>query len=312
MDRFDFVIYKNETIKLYIYGLQDVWIELGMKLADHFAIDQWQVDAFTNKAFGGNPAAVVLLHKDALWMQNVAMENNLAETSFLQKLGDNRFKLRWFTPNTEVALCGHATLAAAHTLRETHQVDVTSPVEFETVHSGVLTAKYFSSGEIQLSFPSTPPAVFTFSVEDETAFIAALGIQSIDILFVGKSIYDLFVEIKADAFHKLAKINYSALERYGGRGVIVTCGKDPAVEQADLKYDFFSRFFAPLCAINEDPVTGSAHCTLCPYWVGRFGKSQLLGYQASPRGGIVGVTLEGERVLLTGSCVTTIQSKLYV
>lgn len=208
-------------------------------------IDQYQVDAFTSKAFGGNPAAVVLVQKDPVLMQNIAMENNLAETSFLEKIDYGRYKLRWFTPASEVELCGHATLAAAHILYECNLVDYSTPITFETLFSGNLLAQGNPDGSISLTFPSTPAIQVSLSNEDMEIINNSFGITINEILFVGRSLYDLLIEITPEAFNKLSTLNFSAIELLGGRGVILTCGGDKIHDN----YDFKSRCFFPRSVI---------------------------------------------------------------
>eukprot|EP01034_Spumella_vulgaris_P029262 gene29262-36282_t len=221
------------------------------------SVEQIQVDAFAGRPFSGNPAAVVFEHRDVEWMQNVALENNYAETAFLSKVPyvDNEYHLRWFTPNSEVDLCGHATLASAHALYETKRV----PNRLQRI---------------------------------------------------------TFHTLNSVSFANISVVNYALLEDFGGRGVIITCeggarngltAEGSSISSTSIvlnsEYDFLSRFFAPrrvilfTCAINEDPVTGSAHCALAPYWFGRFRgdstpKATLKAYQASSRGGVVHVALK--------------------
>lgn len=254
-----------------------------------------QVDAFTNKMFGGNPAAVCILPeaRDAAWMQNVAMEMNLSETAFLVKQADG-FDLRWFTPSVEVALCGHATLASAHVLWETGTLSREQQARFHT-KSGVLTADL--RGEwMELNFPATleQPA------EASPRMAEALGVQP---KYVGKNKFDYLVEVD-EAELRAMKPNFTLLREMPVRGIIVT---SPTV---DPEYDFISRFFAPASGIDEDPVTGSAHCALAPFWSKRLGKTTMLANQVSKRGGIVKVTVAGDRVLLGGQAVTVLRAIL--
>jgi predicted PhzF superfamily epimerase YddE/YHI9 len=257
-----------------------------------------QVDAFTDHAFGGNPAAVCVLQepKSAEWMQSVALEMNLSETAFLQRRPDGSFDLRWFTPAVEVDLCGHATLASAHSLWESGQLRSGEEARFHT-RSGVLTAR--QAGEwIELDFPvkhaleSAPPP----------GLIEALGATP---TYVAKNQFDYLVEVSEAELLKMSP-NHGLLRTIPVRGVIVTSGSsDPA-------FDFVSRFFAPGSGIDEDPVTGSAHTALTPFWAARLGKTTMMARQASARGGILRVTMKGDRVLLGGRAVTTLRGELMV
>lgn len=259
-------------------------------------IKLFQVDAFTNQPFAGNPAAVCLLAAaaDEAWMQKVAAEMNLAETAFLAPHTDG-YTLRWFTPAVEVDLCGHATLASAHILWEEGALPGSAEARFHTA-SGLLTA--CRRGEwIELDFPATPPT----PREPPAALLAALGVPA---TYVGNSIFDLLVEVEGPEQVRRLAPDLGMLAGLGGRGVIVTSVSDlPGV-------DFISRFFAPAAGINEDPVTGSAHCCLGPYWAAKLGKLELTAYQASPRGGDLRVRVEGERVKLGGQAVTVLRGEL--
>ena len=249
-----------------------------------------QVDAFTSKLFAGNPAAVCVLPaaRDERWMQAVASEMNLSETAFLHRDGD-AWRLRWFTPSVEVALCGHATLASAHVLWQNVQA------RFLT-KSGLLTADRRGDW-IELDFPATGPT----PAPAPDGLTAALSVTP---RYVGKSRFDYLVEVADEAAVRALHPNLSALERVEARGVIVT-----ARAETD-GFDFVSRFFAPRAGVNEDPVTGSAHCALGPYWGERLGKRELLAYQASARGGVVRVRVAGDRVALGGQAVTVLQGEL--
>ncbi len=260
------------------------------------SISIFQVDAFAAEPFTGNPAAVCLLENEAEadWMQSVAAEMNLSETAFVVPLDDG-FGLRWFTPATEVDLCGHATLASAHTLWETGRLTENATAKFHT-RSGVLTAK--QAGEwIELDFPVTPAEPF----EPPPGLSDLLGSVP---KFVGRSRFDLLTEL-TDA-EELRDLNpdFVGLSRFPVRGFIVTAPSDVP------EYDFLSRFFAPAECVNEDPVTGSAHCALAPFWAERLGKKEMTAFQASPRGGVVKVKLVGDRVLLRGQAVTVLRGEL--
>lgn len=257
----------------------------------------YHVDAFTERPFAGNPAAVCLLPEaqDAAWMQAVAREMNLSETAFLVPRADG-FDLRWFTPAAEVDLCGHATLASAHVLWSTRKLDPKEPARFHT-HSGLLTARRTADGWITMDFPAEPAE----PMPAPDGLADALGI---DPMFVGHNRLDVLVLLAhADAVRALAP-NLDRLARTEARGVIVTAASD------DERYDFVSRYFAPRFGIPEDPVTGSAHCCLGPFWQERLGKAALLGYQASARGGVVRVEPQGSRVLLSGQAVTVLRGEL--
>jgi PhzF family phenazine biosynthesis protein len=266
-------------------------------------IPLWQVNAFADRPFTGNPAAVCILpsYPSDQWLQNVAAEMNLSETSFIVPTNDaNRFHLRWFTPTTEVDLCGHATLAAAHTLIEQKRVTPGLPIRFQT-RSGELQCSQ-SGSRITLNFPLTPSDM---DIDESTkvALLAAIGLKE---AIVMRTNFDLLVVVKEPQTVQSLKPNFKELESIETRGVIVTSLSQSA------GIDFVSRFFAPRYGINEDPVTGSAHCCLAPYWSERLSKTSLVGYQASPRGGTVYCDVSGDRVLLTGNAVTVWEGQLLV
>jgi PhzF family phenazine biosynthesis protein len=256
----------------------------------------FQVDAFTAKPFAGNPAAVCLLPgpRDDGWMQAVAAEMNLAETAFLEPQADG-FNLRWFTPAVEVDLCGHATLASAHILWEAGRLPLTKPACFHT-RSGLLTAT--QQGEwIELDFPAEPEHPASAPAD----LVRALGVTP---SYVGRNRLDYLVEVADEEAVRRLKPDSKMLATVASRGVMVTSrASSPA-------YDFVSRFFGPAAGIDEDPVTGSAHCCLGPYWGARLGKAELVGYQASARGGEVRVRLAGPRVHLGGQAVTVLSGEL--
>jgi len=260
------------------------------------ALPLLQVDAFTDRPFAGNPAAVCLLPgpADEAWMQSVAREMNLSETAFLHPDGDG-YHLRWFTPAVEVALCGHATLASAHVLWEEGHLPASRQARFQT-KSGLLTAD--RQGEwIELDFPATGPT----PTPPPAGLVEALGVTP---RYVGKSRFDYLLEVDAEETVRGLKPDLTALERVEARGVIVTARAKGA------EFDFVSRFFAPRAGVAEDPVTGSAHCALGPYWQGRLGKADFTAYQASPRGGTIRVGVRGERVRLGGRAVTVLRGEL--
>lgn len=256
----------------------------------------FQVDTFTNKPFAGNPAAVCVLSKpgEAQWMQNVAKEMNLAETAFLHKQADG-FNLRWFTPAIEVDLCGHATLASAHVLWEMGYLQPDEPARFHT-RSGLLTASRKDEW-IELNFPAKPEAASI----PPPGLVEALGVT---LKYVGKNQFDYLVEVDSEAALHNLQPDYTLLKTLPIRGVIVTSLADAS------EYDFISRFFAPGSGIDEDPVTGSAHCCLGPFWRDRLGKKEFVAYQASPRGGVVRVRCAGDRIHLGGQAVMVLRGEL--
>ncbi|HUB80113.1 MAG TPA: PhzF family phenazine biosynthesis protein [Bryobacteraceae bacterium] len=257
-----------------------------------------QVDAFTNKPFGGNPAAVCVLAEPASddWMRNVAREMNLSETAFLTP-HDGGYRLRWFTPAVEVDLCGHATVASAHVLWQDGHLKPGQQARFHT-RSGLLLADRRGDW-IELDFPSKTVTIATPPPE----LLPSLGVPQA--AFVGKNAFDYLVEVDSEATLRALSPDHSTLRQIPVRGVIVTA-------RGGGEYDFVSRFFAPGSGIDEDPVTGSAHCALGPYWGKHLGKKNMLAFQASARGGIVRVRLEGDRVLLGGQAVTVMTADLLV
>ena len=260
------------------------------------ALKIFQVDAFTDKPFRGNPAAVCILPeaRDGVWMQKVAQEMNLSETAFLHEREDG-FSLRWFTPSVEVDLCGHATLASGHILWEVGVLPRQQQARFHT-RSGLLTAE--SRGdEVELNFPATPEEPTTAP----PGLSEALGLVP---SYVGRSKFDYLLEVDSEELVRKLTPDFNLLRRLPIRGIIVTS----SAESAD--YDFVSRFFAPAVGVDEDPVTGSAHCCLGPFWNKRSGKNKFIAYQASQRGGIVRVRVEGDRVYLGGKAVTVLRGEL--
>jgi PhzF family phenazine biosynthesis protein len=259
-------------------------------------IPLFQVDAFADRAFAGNPAAVCLLEgpADAAWMQAVASEMNLSETAFLHREGAG-YALRWFTPVAEVALCGHATLASAHALWESGRDAAEAPIGFATL-SGTLRA--WRDGDwIVMDFPATAPQ----PADPPGALAEAIGVAP---RWTGRSRFDWLVEAAAPEEVAGARPDMAALAAIEGRGVILTAagGRGGA--------DVTSRYFAPAFGIPEDPVTGSAHCALGPFWAERLGRERLVCHQASARGGIVRVDVLGDRVLLSGRAVTVVEGRL--
>jgi PhzF family phenazine biosynthesis protein len=258
----------------------------------------YHVDAFTIRPFTGNPAAVCLLEypKVDSWMQNVAGEMNLSETAFLIRQGDG-YKLRWFTPKVEVELCGHATLAAAHVLWSMGGAPRDASIRFYT-KSGLLTA-CLKDDWIELDFPSTPD-VETSAPEGLTK---ALGVEA---GYIGKTRFDYIVEVGSEEIVRSMKPNFDLLCQVPTRGVIVTSRSTTG------EFDFASRFFCPLLGIKEDPVTGSAHCSLGPYWARKLHKNEFVAYQASKRGGTVKVRVNGDRVHLAGQAIVVLKGELTV
>jgi predicted PhzF superfamily epimerase YddE/YHI9 len=253
----------------------------------------YQVDAFATEPFRGNPAAVCLLDttRSDEWMQSVAAEMNLAETAFVARREDG-FGLRWFTPTVEVDLCGHATLASAHVLWEVGEVR--PRLEFHT-RSGLLSAQR-TEGGIRLDFPADPAP----AVDPPPGLAATLGAEPVQ---VGRGRAFYLVELTDAATVRALAPDIAGIAALDASGVIVTAG-------GDGQSDFVSRLFAPALGIDEDPVTGAAHCCLAPYWQAKLGRSTMVGYQASARGGFVGVEVSGERVLLTGQAVTILRGEL--
>ncbi|HEX6749051.1 MAG TPA: PhzF family phenazine biosynthesis protein [Longimicrobium sp.] len=255
-----------------------------------------QVDAFADRPFGGNPAAVCVMPaaRDEAWMQDVAVEMNLSATAFLHP-EDGGFRLRWFTPTVEVALCGHATLASAHVLWETGALAPGDEARFHT-KSGLLTCRR-DDGWVWMDFPAQPEQ----ASEPIPGLAEALGVP---LVYVGRSQLDVLVEVGSEDEVRAVEPDLRALRGVRTRGVIVTA------RASDGGYDFVSRFFAPAAGLDEDPVTGSAHCVLAPYWARRLGRGELTGYQASRRGGTVRVRVAGDRVLLGGRAVTVLRGEL--
>ncbi|HEY0714464.1 MAG TPA: PhzF family phenazine biosynthesis protein, partial [Polyangia bacterium] len=249
------------------------------------------VDAFTRSAFAGNPAAVCVLEGAAneSWMRAVAREMNLSETAFLAPEGSG-FRLRWFTPQVEVDLCGHATLASAHVLWHLGRIPHDQAIVFHT-RSGQLGARRRPDGAVELDFPAKP-----MSKSPAPAHLSrALGV---DPKWVGRNDLDYLVELADEATVRSLTPDLAGIASLTARGIIVTARADEG-----RPYDFVSRFFGPAVGVPEDPVTGSAHCALGPYWAAALGRTDLVGFQASARGGTVGVRLAGDRVALSGHAV---------
>ncbi|WP_219837865.1 PhzF family phenazine biosynthesis protein [Paenibacillus sp. R14(2021)] len=261
------------------------------------------IDAFTSVPFRGNPAAVCLLDepKNAEWMQLAAAEMNLSETAFLERREDGSYGLRWFTPTVEVELCGHATLASSHYLWTNGLLRPDEQARFQTL-SGLLKADLTSSG-VTLDFPAEPAAPLTAPEE----LIQGLGLIP---RFIGRNRMDYLVEVDREDTVRTLQPDFAMLARVQARGVIVTSRADSNAE--GTPYDFVSRAFYPASGINEDPVTGSAHCALGPYWQRRLRKNVLNAYQASSRGGELTIEVTGDRVLMTGRAVTIMNGYLEI
>ena len=255
------------------------------------------VDAFTDKPFGGNPAAVCPLANwpDNAWLQSVAAEMNLAETAFVVERPDGSFDLRWFTPEVEVELCGHATLATAHALWKTGRANIDAPLAFHTL-SGLLTARR-SGDEIELNFPIEAPT--PSPIPDH--LLEGLGVAAVS---VHRNRFDYLVEVSDEQMVRDLRPDFTRLRRVATRGITVTSRSD------DARFDFVSRFFAPAVGVDEDPVCGSSHCCLGPFWQQRLGKSELLAHQISKRGGVLRVICDGDRIRLAGRAVLVTKGEL--
>lgn len=256
-----------------------------------------QIDAFTKVPFSGNPAGVCILDEpaDETWMQAVAAEMNVAETAFLWPL-DSGFSLRWFTPTTEVDLCGHATLASAFAIWESGLLSTAESPVFST-RSGELRASWIDN-RIVLDFPIEGPEDSIDPAPISKAINAPVGEAS-------RNRFDFLAEVASETEVRGVVPDLRAIAGLGCRGLIVTAPSD------NPEFDFVSRFFAPVVGIDEDPVTGSAHCFLGPWWGQKLGKTEMVGYQASDRGGIVGVEIHGDRVYLKGNAVTVFYGQLF-
>ena len=259
------------------------------------------IDAFTAKPFAGNPAAVVPLSAplpDAL-LQSIAAEFNLAETAFPRRLDDGRFELRWFTPTREVPLCGHATLAAAYALWESNAAPHDQPIRFITRSSGELICHRRLEGWIEMNFPATPPQPAPLP-PDAAAVLRVVG----PVTPVGTAPMNLTLRLPTAEQVRTCKPDLAVLATWHPVGVTVTApGDEPGV-------DFVSRFFAPQAGVPEDPVTGSAHCALVPYWAAETGRKSFVARQLSARGGELRLELRGDRVHLLGQAITTMQGAL--
>lgn len=255
----------------------------------------FHVDAFADAPFRGNPAVVCLLAaaRPAKWLQAVAAEMNVSETAFvLPRAGG--FDLRWFTPAAEVDLCGHATLASAHVLWTEGLAPADRELAFHT-RSGVLIARR-AGRAVELDFPARSAT----PCKAPAGLVRALGVRP---RHVARNVDDFLVELASERAVRALRPDLAALAKLPARGVIVTA-------RAERRFDFVSRFFGPAVGIPEDPVTGSAHCALGPFWAARLGRTRLRAWQASPRGGAVDVDVAGDRVLLRGRAVTVVRGQL--
>ncbi len=261
----------------------------------------WTVDAFADKLFSGNPAAVcvVELFPADAFMQSVATEMNLSETAFVVRLAGNYFHVRWFTPAVEVRLCGHATLASAHILWQEKFANAKDPIRFESLSGPLTVTKEIDGKMMTLNLPAQPALEPFESVE----LTQALGTKP---LFVGRAYDDCLVEVESEPVLRGLTPDMQILRKFNCRGIIVTA------RSGGGQYDFVSRFFAPREGVLEDPVTGSAHCKLAPYWAKKLGKLDFIAYQASPRGGILHVRLQQDRVLIAGTAITVLTGDISV
>jgi PhzF family phenazine biosynthesis protein len=258
----------------------------------------YQVDAFTDKAFGGNPAAVCMLDgpADPRWMQGIATEINLSETAFIfeREEGDG-YGLRWFTPSVEVDLCGHATLASGHVLFEEGIVKEDELIRFNT-KSGLLTVARNGSW-LEMDFPADYPR----DADTPAELAGAIGMEP---MYVAQTKFDYLVELPSEEVVRTMSPDFGLMREISTRGVIVTA------VSTETDFDFVSRFFAPAAGVNEDPVTGSAHCALATFWGDKLGKTELTAYQASRRGGVVKMSLREDRVLLSGQAVMIMKGEV--
>ncbi len=262
-------------------------------------IEMHIIDAFADSPFRGNPAAVCLLERypSDPWLQQVAMEMNLSETAFLSPQEDGSHRLRWFTPTVEVDLCGHATLASAHYLWETGRAERNRTLTFHTL-SGQLTASASEDGWIRLDFPVEQ------ITETQAPDLLSDALGGAVPRFVGTNQLDLLVELDSEEAVRGLKPDFAAMAELGARGVLATA------RSQDDRYDFVSRCFFPVLGIDEDPVTGSAHCALAPYWGDKLGKDRMTAVQASARTGVLRLALTGDRLHIRGQAVTVLKGSL--
>ena len=258
----------------------------------------YQVDSFTDKPFSGNPAGVCILQepKSEEWMRLIAMEMNLSETAFLVKQEEG-YSLRWFTPRVEVDLCGHATLASAHILWQKGYLQNNEPANFHT-KSGLLTCVK-KQDWIEMNFPSNPDEKIGVRPDFEKAF-------GVKIKYLGKSRFDYIAELESEKDVRNTVPNFEMLIKLPARGIMITSISE------SKEYDFVSRFFAPNVGVTEDPVTGSAHTTLGPFWSRKLSKNELIAYQASERGGILKLNVKKDRIYIAGQAITVLECNLLV
>ena len=275
----------------------------------------YHVDAFTHRPFAGNPAAVCLLNgpREDSWMHAMATELNQPMTAFLLREGAaDSFRLRWFGANGEAKLCGHATLASAHVLWESGEAPPAAPIRFLTA-SGTLQARQLAAAWIELDFPAEVAVQ-----EDRPGLAEALGVEA---RWIGRNRLHFLVEVESEGAVRAIRPDFPRLAAVlaPARGVVVTARADGDGAGAEISagprtgggaYHFVSRYFAPAVGIDEDQVTGSAHCALGPYWAAKLGTTELAAFQASPRGGALRVRVAGDRVLLAGQAVSLLRSEL--
>eukprot|EP00002_Diphylleia_rotans_P034621 TRINITY_DN7460_c0_g1_i1.p1 TRINITY_DN7460_c0_g1~~TRINITY_DN7460_c0_g1_i1.p1 ORF type:complete len:304 (-),score=52.42 TRINITY_DN7460_c0_g1_i1:239-1150(-) len=300
---------------------------------EHRGINIVTVCAFAHRAGEGNPAAVCILpsewtidgdkDKSRAWMQTVAGEMNLSETAFAHLLvagtdsTPHEYGLRWFTPTAEVALCGHATLATAHVLYQSHRVPSSARIVFHTLSGPLICWLDPASGRIHMDFPASSLDPISHTQDSSTPSSSSLDLDALaSALRLGpqslqgrvlSTRFDVLVVLDSEDELRSANPDLSALVELPVRGIIVTA---PPRESAAVQYDFVSRFFAPRVGVPEDPVTGSAHCALAPYWAARLSKDRLVAYQASKRGGTLYLTLHGQRVEIAGDAVMTMSGQI--
>lgn len=257
----------------------------------------YTVDSFTGNTFHGNPAAVCITEKDLPeeLMQNIAMEMNLSETAFAVRK-DNGYSLRWFTPKSEIDLCGHATLAAAHILFEEEYLSSNEAAVFHTLYKGTLRAQK-NNDMITMDFPSAPPVK---TEHEDLVMDLFAGSKPV---YVGIAGNHFLAELAGPSGVKAYNPDFAKISSLPKYGLIITSASGG-------EYDFISRFFAPAVGVDEDPVTGSAHCALAPYWAAKLGTNKLLAYQASQRGGTLALELDGDRVFITGKAVTVLRADM--
>ncbi|WP_432798507.1 PhzF family phenazine biosynthesis protein [Poriferisphaera sp. WC338] len=273
----------------------------------------YQIDAFTDQSFSGNPAAVHILadSKPDTYLQAVAAEMNLSETAFILPRDDGSYSLRWFTPVAEVELCGHATLASAHILWQTGRHCISSDIIFHTQKRGTLVCSRTENNCITMRFPlDKPKPLNPADIQNYDQLLTHLSLQSADVVDLFQGPYDLILTLESESLVRNLQPDFNALAAIPYRGIAVTAKADTktTVDNESTSVDFISRFFAPSLRINEDPVTGSLHCVLAPYWSEKLGKSEFIAVQASPRSGTLYLELLQDKpgVLLISGYATTI------